>query len=207
MIQLIIVEDHVSLIDGLKLLFEKDTDIEVIDTALDGIELMSILEYRNPNVILTDISMPRMNGIELCKRVKEKNPKIKVVAFTMFDDASAVKEMMNAGVDGYVLKIRSLSTVREAILSVSRGNAYIDPSITVNPNSEIPNGDTDILSRSEREILKLMAAGNRSSDIAEIRHTAVSTIHKHRKNMIQKLGLEGKGELLRFALQQHPHYK
>ena len=207
MIQLIIVEDHVSLIDGLKLLFQDDKDIDVIGTAHDGIELMKLLEYQNAHVILTDISMPRMNGIELCKKVKEINPLTKVIAFTMFDDEEAVRDMFDAGADGYLLKIRPLSVVREAILSVMRGKPYIDSSITVKIKESRSNTEDDILSNSEREILKLIAGGHRSTEIAKIRHTAVGTVHKHRKNMIHKLGLEGKGELLRYALQKHPHLK
>jgi len=207
MIQLIIVEDHASLIDGLQLLFKDDKDIAVIGTALDGVELMKLLEYQNAHVILTDISMPRMNGIELCKKVKEINPLTKVVAFTMFDDEEAVRDMFDAGADGYVLKVRPLSVVREAIISVMRGTPYIDSSITVKKKESRSDNQDDILSHSEREILKLIASGHRSSEIAEIRHTAVGTVHKHRKNMIHKLGLEGKGELLRYALQKHPHLK
>jgi two-component system nitrate/nitrite response regulator NarL len=206
MIQLIIVEDHVSLIDGLQLLFKNDPDIEVIGTALDGLELLKLLEYQNAHVILTDISMPRMNGIELCKKVKEINPLTKVVAFTMFDDEVAVRDMFDAGADGYILKVRPLSVVREAIMTVMRGKKYIDSSITITEKNEKSSPDDSILSRSEQEILKLIAAGHRSSEIAEIRHTAVGTVHKHRKNMIQKLGLEGKGELMRYALQKHPYY-
>jgi two-component system nitrate/nitrite response regulator NarL len=207
MIQLIIVEDHASLIDGLKLLFKDDKDIEVIGTALDGVELIKLLEYQNAHVILTDISMPRMNGIELCKKVKEMNPLTKVVAFTMFDDEEAVRDMLNAGADGYILKIRPLSVVREAIMSVMRGALYIDSSINVNKKECKSDNQDDILSNSEREILKLIAGGHRSTEIAAIRHSAVGTVHKHRKNMIHKLGLEGKGELLRYALQKHPHLK
>ncbi|BAO56634.1 response regulator [Nonlabens marinus] len=206
MIQLIIVEDHASLIDGLQLLFQNDAEINVIGTAPDGVELIKLLEYKKAHVILTDISMPRMNGIELCKKVKEINPLTKVVAFTMFDDQVAVQDMFDAGADGYILKVRPLSVVREAIITVMRGNKYIDPSITVTAKKSKNNPDDNILSPSEQEILKLIAAGHRSSEIAEIRHTAVGTVHKHRKNMIQKLGLEGKGELLRYALQKHPYY-
>ena len=207
MIQLIIVEDHESLIDGLKLLFTNDPEIEVVATAHDGVELVKLLDYKQAHVILTDISMPRMNGVEVCKKVKEIDPHTKVIAFTMFDDDQAVRDMIDAGAAGYILKIRPLSVVREAILAVMQGNKYMDSAITIVPTSKKSYDADELLSNTEREILKLIAAGNQSSEIAEIRHCAVGTIHKHRKNMIQKLGLHGKGELLRYALQKHEHYK
>ncbi|KQC33922.1 chemotaxis protein CheY [Nonlabens sp. YIK11] len=208
MIQLIIVEDHESLIDGLKLLFANDPDIEVVATAQDGVELIKLMEHKKAHVILTDISMPRMNGVEVCTKVKEINSSIKVIAFTMFDDDQAVRDMINAGADGYILKIRPLSVVREAIMSVMQGNTYMDSAITIMPSTYTSSSHAeDLLSSTEREILKLIAAGHQSSQIAEIRHCAVGTVHKHRKNMIQKLGLQGKGELMRYALQKHNHYK
>ncbi len=207
MIQLIIVEDHASLIDGLQLLFAQDPDIEIVATAKDGIELITTLKHQKAHVILTDISMPRMNGVEVCKKVKEMQPSMKVVAFTMFDDDQAVQDMIAAGADGYLLKVRPLSTVKEAILTVMKGGTYMDSAINIGTDRKSNHEDDNILSSTEREILKLIAAGHQSSEIAAIRHCATGTIHKHRKNMMHKLGLQGKGELLRYALQKHGHYK
>lgn len=206
MIRLAIVEDHASLIDGLKLLFAHDSKIKVVSTATDGVELIKNFNKVKVDAILTDISMPKMNGVEVCKKVKEIDSNIKVVAFTMFDDNQAVKDMINAGADGYLLKVRPLSMVREAIIAVMNGEKYIDSSITILPSQKVPKSSDNILSPTEREILKLIAAGHQSSEIAAIRHSAIGTVHKHRKNMIQKLGLQGKGELLRYALQRHGHY-
>lgn len=207
MIQLIIVEDHASLIDGLQLLFQNDPEIEVVATAMDGIELIKIMEHQKAHVVLTDISMPRMNGVEVCKKVKEMDHHTKVIAFTMFDDNQAVSDMIAAGADGYLLKIRPLSTVRDAIIAVMSGKSYMDSAITILSPKQVMDNDDNILSTTEREILKLIAAGHQSSQIADIRHCAVGTVHKHRKNMIQKLGLHGKGELLRYALQKYNHYR
>lgn len=206
MIRLAIVEDHASLIDGLKLLFANDDEIVVVTTARDGVELIQHLGKIKVNAILTDISMPRMNGVEVCRKVKEMDPSIKVVAFTMFDDNQAVRDMIDAGADGYLLKVRPLSKVREAIITVMNGERFMDGSITILPIQEINKNADEILSPSEREILKLIAAGHQSSEIAKMRHSAIGTVNKHRKNMIQKLGLQGKGELLRYALQKHGHY-
>jgi len=207
MIKLLISEDHQSLLDGLLLLFKGDKEIEVIGFARDGKELLEILEHKKPDVLLTDINMPRMNGIELCEKVMASNSSIKIVAFSMFENEDAIKDMLGAGAMGYVLKQRPLAEVRKAILSVSRGERYFDASIDLSSieNSEKSKQKT-LLSPSEREILKLIAQGKNSSEIAELRCTASSTVLKHRKNIIQKLGLHGKGELLRYALNKYKHY-
>lgn len=208
MIRLLIAEDHQSLIDGLLLLFNNDQDIEVVGTAKDGKELLEKLKYKKPDILLTDISMPRMNGVELCKKALSVQPDMKVIAFSMFNDEEAIREMIKAGAYGYILKTSSLQEVKTAIIKASKGQRYFDASINLQEieRSETSNNNT-ILSPSESKILKLIAQGKTSSEIAEIRFTAVSTIIKHRKNIIQKLGLQGKGELLRYALQKHQHYK
>tara|TARA_R110002012_G_scaffold270446_2_gene454856 strand:+ start:590 stop:1216 length:627 start_codon:yes stop_codon:yes gene_type:complete len=208
MIRLLIAEDHQSLIDGLILLFKEHEEIEVIGTAKDGKELLEKLEFKKPDVLLTDISMPRMNGVELCKKALKIRPTLKVIAFSMFNNEDAIRDMIKAGAHGYILKTSSLEEVKTAVIKASRGQRYFDASININEieNNEISNNKT-ILSPSETKILKLIAQGKTSSEIAEIRFTAVSTIIKHRKNIIQKLGLQGKGELLRYALQKHQYYK
>lgn len=207
MIRLLITDDHEALRDALKLLFKNDDAIELVGTASDGKELMEILQIKRPHVLVTDISMPRMNGVAVCKKALEIIPHIKVIAFSMFEDQQAIKDMIDAGAHGYVLKRKSLHEVRNAVIAVSKGERYFDASIDEHSilNNEKANTKT-ILSHTEREILKLIAQGKSSSDIATERFTAVSTVIKHRKNMIHKLKLEGKGELLRYAMQQFGHY-
>lgn len=208
MIQIFIADDHESIIDGLVLLFKNDTEINVLGTAKDGKELLEKLIYQKPNVLITDISMPRMNGIELTKKALEIIPNLKIIAFSMFENEDAIKEMIDAGALGYVLKRRALQEVRQAVLTVNSGKLYFDPTIDmVSLQTEDKADFKPLLSPSEREILKLIAQRKTSSEIAEIRNTAVSTIIKHRKNIIQKLKLEGKSELLRYALQVYEHFK
>lgn len=207
MIRLLMADDHESLSEGLNLLFKDDTHIRVVGTAHDGKELLEMLPSLKPDVVLTDISMPRMNGVQVCKEVLALQPDCKVVAFSMFENEDAIIDMIEAGAHGYLFKRKSLQEVRKAIIAVMKGDRYFDAAIDAHEISsdDKAKGQT-LLSPSEREILKLIAQGNSSSEIAAVRHTAVSTIIKHRKNMIQKLGLEGKGELLRFAMQQFGHY-
>ncbi|MBF4985384.1 response regulator transcription factor [Nonlabens mediterrranea] len=207
MIFITITEDHISLSDGLKVFLEQDSNIEVIGNAPNGKEMLEMLKYVKPQVVLTDINMPIMNGVELCKAIKANHPSIKVIALSMYDNPGAIKEMIDAGADGYILKISPLTELKKAIENVATGTSYFDTAIDikeVHKKDDIDN--VQPLSRSETEILKLIALGKTSAEIAEERQTAVSTVVKHRKNMIHKLQLEGKNELYKYALQRYGHY-
>ena len=204
MITVAIAEDHQSLVDGINLLLEYEEDISVVGTANDGEELLTIVRRKQPKVVLTDIKMPKIDGITATKAIKKEFPHIKVIAFSMFDQEEAVKQMIAAGVSGYLLKNSPLEEVLKALRQVSNGLTYFDASIDLGAmlHETTKSDQRPLLSKSEREILKLIGEGKATSEIAEIRFTAVSTVEKHRKNMIRKLGLAGKGELLRYALER-----
>ena len=155
-------------------------------------------------MVLTDIKMPKIDGIAATRIIKKEFPSIGVIAFSMFDQEEAIRQMCNAGASGYLLKNSPLEEVLNAIRSVAQGNEFYDASIDLSilsESSETTN-KKPILSKSEREILQLIGLGKTTSEIAAQRFTAVSTVEKHRKNMIRKLGLSGKGELLRYALEK-----
>lgn len=206
MITLAIAEDHISLSDGLKLFLEQDPDIKVLFSVCNGLEMIKSMEKSIPDVVLTDLSMPEMNGIDLCKTIKATTPQTKVIALSMFDNMGAIKDMLEAGVDGYVLKSSPLKELRKAIKSVHEGSSFFDEHIALKVD-KIKEQKTkkNILSRSERDILKSISQGKTSQQIADERGTALSTVNKHRKNMVQKLGLSGKGELYQYSLKQHGH--
>lgn len=206
MITVAIAEDHVSLSDGLKLFLEQDTDIRVLFAVCNGLEMMERIENSIPDVVLTDISMPKMNGIDLCKALKARRPQTKVIALSMFDNTGAIKDMIDAGANGYVLKSSPLVDLRQAVRDVYEGKSFFDEHMEVKVNEiKKQKKQKNILSRSERDILKSISKGMTSQQIAEERGTAISTVNKHRKNMIQKLGLSGKGELYQYSLKQHGH--
>lgn len=204
MITLALAEDHQSLVDGISLLLKYEEDIEIVGTANDGEALWDIVKLKQPKVVITDIKMPKMDGITVTKLIKKEFSHIKVIAFSMFEQDEAVQQMIAAGASGYLLKNSPLEEVLEAIKAVYKGENYFDKTLNV---SEIENTSKtqkkiSILTKSEREILKLIGEGKTTSEIASLRFTAVSTVEKHRKNMIFKLGLSGKGELLRYALER-----
>ncbi len=201
MIRLAIAEDHQSLIDGIKLLLEYEDGITIVGTVNDGETLLEIVEKKQPNVVLTDIRMPKLDGIEATKRIKKNYPNIKVLAFTMFEQVEAIQQMMDAGASGYILKNSSLKEVYKAIVSVSKGETYFDANINTNVlNTETHTKTKGLLTKRQIEILELIALGKTSREIAETLFIGIHTVDTHRKNMVQILNLKGKGELLRYAL-------
>lgn len=206
MITVAIGEDHQALIDGIQLLLQYEEHIEVVGTANDGEALLHIVRRKQPKVVIIDIRMPKLDGIETTKIIKREFPHTKVIAFSMFDQEAAVVQMRAAGATGYILKNSPLEEILKAIESVIQGKEYYDTGLEAYmETSAFAKADTSkksVLSKSEKEILKLIAQNKTSSEIADIRFTAVSTVEKHRKNMMRKLGLSGKGELLRFAIER-----
>ncbi|MEH6536388.1 MAG: response regulator transcription factor [Psychroserpens sp.] len=203
MIRLAIAEDHQSLIDGIKLLLEYEEDISIVGTANDGEELLKIVELKRPTVVLTDIRMPKMDGIEAAKHIKKSNPHIKVLAFSMFDQTDAIQQMLDAGATGYILKNSALSEVLNAIRTVAKGETYFDANINTNAlASENKTKKKGLLTKRQIQILELIALGKTSREIADELFIGVHTVDTHRKNMARILGLQGKGELMRYALEK-----
>lgn len=203
MIRLAIAEDHQSLIDGIKLLLEYEDDISIVGTANDGKELLEIVNKKQPNVVLTDIRMPKMDGIQATKQIKKNHPKINVLAFTMFEQVEAIEQMIEAGASGYILKNSSLKEVHKAILTVAKGERYFDANINTNVlNSKSKNKTKGILTKRQIEILELIGQGKTSREIADLLFIGIHTVDTHRKNMVRILGLKGKGELMRYALEK-----
>jgi len=153
-----------------------------LGTANDGEALLEIVEKKQPNVVLTDIRMPKMDGIEATKQIKKKHPKINILAFTMFEQTEAIQQMIEAGASGYILKNSSLDEVHNAILAVAKGEKYFDANINTNViNAQSSNKIKGVLTKRQTEILQLIGQGKTSREIA---------------------GLQGKGELMRYALEK-----
>jgi len=203
MIRLAIAEDHQSLIDGIKLLLEYEDNISIVGTANDGEALIDIVRKKQPNIVITDIRMPKLDGIAATKIIKKEFPKVKIIAFTMFDQTDAIEQMMEAGASGYLLKNSSLNDVLEALNTVENGEVYFDGNIDTNAlNSDIKSNKKGLLTKRQLQILKLIGQGKTSREIAEELFIGTHTVDTHRKNMVRILGLKGKGELMRYALEK-----
>ena len=199
MITLAIAEDHQALLDGMKLLFKNEPDIMIVGEANDGEALIKLVKSKRPSVVITDIRMPKCDGITATKIIKKKYPQIKVIAFSMFDQADAIEQMRLAGASGYILKNSSLQTVLMAIRSVARNEPFFDNAIIAKDET---SKETIKFSSREKEILRLIAEGKSTQEIADALEIGKSTVDTHRKNLIKKLDITGRTELIRFAVER-----
>ncbi|GLB53503.1 oxygen regulatory protein NreC [Neptunitalea chrysea] len=199
MIRIVIAEDHQALIDGVKLSLEYEKEIKVIGEANDGEMLIDLVVKLKPDMVITDIRMPKCDGITATQKIKELYPEVKVIAFSMFDQREAITQMKAAGASGYVMKNSSLKTLLSAIFSVNEGKHFFDDKIIIgDENSE----EKIILSRREKEILGLIGQGKTSYEIAEVLFISKSTVDTHRRNILRKINVHGKTDLLRFAIER-----
>jgi two-component system nitrate/nitrite response regulator NarL len=199
MITLAIAEDHQALIDGMKLFLKNETDIMIVGEANDGKALIELVKNKRPSVVITDIRMPKCDGITATKIIKKKYPEIKVIAFSMFDQADAVAQMKEAGASGYIMKNSSLQTVLKAIRTVARNELFFDNEIITKNETTKENIK---FSPREKEIIRLVGQGKSSQEIADILQIVKATVDTYRKNIIKKLNLTGRNDFLRFAIER-----
>lgn len=207
MITIIMAEDHQMLIDGVKSFFEYDTQIKIIGAVNNGDELVKLVSLKQPKLVITDIRMPIMDGIQATRIIKKNLPHINVLAMTMFDQPDAIKQMLDAGATGYILKNSGIKMLSKAIIAVAAGQTFFDPNVAFNfmnnyidDNVTIGKTDKITLSNREKEILGLIANGKTSKEISEILFIAKTTVDTHRKNMIRKLDLSSGNELVKYAI-------
>ncbi|CAL2084164.1 LuxR family two component transcriptional regulator [Tenacibaculum sp. 190524A05c] len=207
MITIAMAEDHQMLIDGVKSFFEYDENVNIIGTVNNGEDLVKLVLLKQPQLVITDIRMPKMDGIEATKLIKTKLPHIRVLALTMFDQPDAIKQMLDAGASGYLLKNSGIKMLSKAIVTVAEGDTFFDPNVAFNFMNDyidkkvtIGKSDKVVLSNREKEILSLIANGKTSKEIAETLFIAKTTVDTHRKNMIRKLNLKNGNELVKYAI-------
>ncbi|WP_199488222.1 response regulator [Tenacibaculum sp. E3R01] len=207
MITIAMAEDHQMLIDGVKSFFEYNEDITIIGTVNNGKDLIKLVSLKQPKVVITDIRMPIMDGIEATKTIKSQFPHIRVLAMTMFDQPEAIKQMLDAGATGYLLKNSGIKMLLKAIVAVANGETFFDPNVAFNfmnnyidKNVIIGKTEKVTLSNREKEILQLIATGKTSKEIADVLFIAKTTVDTHRKNMIRKLNLSNGNELIKYAI-------
>ena len=209
-IRTLLADDHVMLRDALRLMLEQEADIEIVGEASDGQAVLDIVAQTNPDVIVMDIAMPGMGGIEATRRLIQENANLKILALTTYPDKRYVNEMLSAGAVGYITKSAASDQLLQAIRSVAEGKPYFSQEVasalleTVRrtPNSVAPKGSKEILGRRERQVLSLLAEGHSSSQIAEELHIAASTVDVHRRNIMRKLNIHSVAELTKFAIRE-----
>ena len=203
MIKVILVDDHQILLEGLVTFLEAESDIEVAGLANSGKEALDLVTEKVPDILITDIEMPGMDGIELTAKVKEVLPETKILALTMYNEQGYIKDMLRVGANGYILKNSSKEEFVSAIRSVIEQGNYLSPEVMQNfigsqKRKESPYGKK--LSDREIEIVQLIANEFTTEEIAEKLHLSAFTVKTHRKNILLKLGLKNSAGLVKYAL-------
>lgn len=201
-LELILVDDHKLFVSGLESILGDEIGINILATAANGLELLELMEVHRPQIVLTDIRMPIMDGVAITKLFKRKYPDTMIIALSMFDQEDDVIEMLDAGVKGYVIKNAEKDELIEAIHIVSKGGYYFSPKFAGIHEKWAANKKSPKnlkLTRRERQILGLLAKGKTSQQMAEQLHLSKFTIDTHRKNIHKKLGIKSNLALAREA--------
>lgn len=207
-IRILIADDHTIVRSGLRLLLEAEPDIDVIGEASDGAEALNLVEEHRPDLVLMDISMPGMDGLEATRQIKANWPEIKVLVLTMHRSDEYFFEMLKAGASGYILKGAETSDLIQAVRVVGRGEVFLYPTMAQKLLKDYldfvrwGDGTGSSLSPREKEILRLLSEGCSSKEIAEKLVISPSTVHSHQSNLMTKLGLNSRHELIQYARQR-----
>ena len=204
-----IVEDHRLFREGLKSMLNKREDVELVGEAEDGLEAVSRIRKVKPELVLLDLSMPKMGGISVMKEVKRELPETRILALTIHEADQYVLEAFEAGADGYCIKDASRKELMLAIDSLLNGKTYISPGISdkvmegyISGRKKLKESSRwDTVTQREREVLKLLAEGYTNKDIAGFLNISVKTVEKHRANLIDKLDLHNIAQLTAFAIE------
>jgi DNA-binding NarL/FixJ family response regulator len=204
-----LVDDHTVLRAGLKTLIMAQPDMTVIGEAGDGETALQEMQERQPDVVIMDISMPGMNGIQTTERLKQAFPEVKVLVLSVHDDTSYLRQMLAVGASGYILKHTAADALIQAIRIVAAGGLYLEPSLAEHVVSRYvrrPAAVTELLgaelSEREREVVQRVVQGYSNRDIATQLSLSVKTVETYRARALEKLGLTSRSALVRYALQR-----
>jgi len=197
-IEIFLADDHGMMNAGLTALLQQEPDMEVRGIFTSAQQLLDRMPFDTPDLVISDISMPDMNGLELAKIIREKHPKVRIILLTMHASAAWVKQAKETGVQGYLLKESGLQEMRDAIHTVMNGEKYISSKAAVNLLKEEQEG-TRITPR-ETEILQMLARGLTTKEIADAVFVSTTTIDTHRKNLLAKTGVANTAELIVWAV-------
>jgi two-component system, NarL family, response regulator NreC len=204
-----IAEDHTILRSGLRAILQQEPEFEIVGEASDGIDLLRIVQELHPDVILMDLSMPRMNGLEAMQEIKARQPDANILILTMHAEEEYVIAALDAGARGYLLKDATQAELILALKTVLAGKTYLSPDISMKilqgyldgKKTARPAARWQQLTRREREVLKLVAEGYKNKHIAELLHMSIKTVDTHRSNLMKKLGVHNAAALTVHALE------
>ncbi|MFN0138883.1 MAG: response regulator [Pyrinomonadaceae bacterium] len=207
-LKILLAEDHQIVREGLKLLLNSQPDMEVVGEAGDGEIAIEMVKTLQPDIIIMDISMPRLNGLMATKRLRAANSDVKILTLSRHTDDGYLQQLIAAGVNGYVLKQSAPTHLINAIREVASDNSYVDPALTKRVIEGFSNrsglrgeGPTELSNR-ESEVLRLIALGYSNKEIATQMNLSVKTIEAHKANSMRKLGMSGRIDIVRYAILQ-----
>jgi len=208
--QIVLADDHLMFRQGLRKILEERVDLKVIGEATCGLELLKLLQELVPDLVILDISMPNLRGIEAVREIKSLCPNVKILILTMHKEREYLYQSISAGADGYLLKEDADTELFSAIKTIQQSRIYISPTMADDSKDDwarmargektIPFGDP--LTTRERQVLKLIAEGKSSKDIAELLFISIRTVERHRANLMDKLGLKKTADLVKYAIQK-----
>jgi len=209
-IRVLLVDDDHMLLEGLRARLSVESDIQVVGEASDGRTALSLVRTLSPTVVVMDIGMPGMNGVEATRRIRSENDQVSVLALSIHADPQLVHEMLDAGAVGYVLKLSDHEELLRGIRAVSIGQSFLSSQIarlvvrraTLGNRGQTPSSAYSMLGSREREVLQLIAEGKSSAEVAKAMHVSTRTIEAHRHNISKKLGIHGTAELTKYAVRE-----
>jgi DNA-binding NarL/FixJ family response regulator len=208
-IRILLADDHQIMRDGLRAILASEPSFEIVGEAENGREAAELCRELVPDVVIMDIGMPDLNGVEATRQIKADNPEVKVIALSMYADRGYVLGILEAGASGYVLKTGAYDEVHRAVKAVTRGNDFLSPDITqividaqVRSPSERGTSAQTSLGPREREIVQLLAEGRTSPEIAKRLHISTRTVETHRRNIMKKLDLHSVADITKYAIRE-----
>jgi DNA-binding NarL/FixJ family response regulator len=207
-IRVIVAEDHATVREGLKLIINAQSDMDVVADAEDGRTAIELAQKLLPDVVLMDISMPRLNGLKATAKLKECCPEVQVLAVTRHKDDGYLQQVLKAGASGYVLKQSPPAELLHAIRAVAKGGKYLDPAVAekvmgrYSGRRTVPNESRADVSDREIEVLRMVAWGHSNKEIASRLDLSVKTIEVHKANAMKKLGMASRIDIVRYAVLQ-----
>jgi DNA-binding NarL/FixJ family response regulator len=199
-IRVLLADDHVLVRRGFRRILEDEPSIEVVGEASDGKEAVSLVERTHPHVVVMDLYMPEMDGVQATMEIKKRHPGTSILVLSMYSDANYVRNALSAGATGYMLKNAIEVDLVAGVREVAAGRRYFSPGINIPDGTEVD--DLDKLTQRERQVLQLIAQGKSTREIATLLNLSPNTVAVHRANLMQALGIHRTAELVSFAIRK-----